>query len=85
MSPFPCFSLRNGLFFRLIRDCGAQAAIDCMSRIAKLTSRWLMNRGFTIGIDDVNAEYGLGGGVNGVGRTVLRWSLRKSKLFSFSR
>eukprot|EP00913_Durusdinium_trenchii_P032533 g30458.t1 len=33
-----------------------------MSRIAKLTSRWLMNRGFTIGIDDVNAEYGLGGG-----------------------
>ncbi|CAK9060791.1 unnamed protein product [Durusdinium trenchii] len=53
---------KNGLFFRLIRDCGAQAAIDCMSRIAKLTSRWLMNRGFTIGIDDVNAEYGLGGG-----------------------
>ncbi|CAJ1448813.1 unnamed protein product [Effrenium voratum] len=53
---------KNGLFFRLIRDCGAQSAIDCMSRIAKLTSRWLMNRGFTIGIDDVNAEYGRGGG-----------------------
>eukprot|EP00930_Biecheleria_cincta_P058344 TRINITY_DN44185_c0_g1_i1.p1 TRINITY_DN44185_c0_g1~~TRINITY_DN44185_c0_g1_i1.p1 ORF type:complete len:908 (-),score=185.96 TRINITY_DN44185_c0_g1_i1:345-2885(-) len=33
-----------------------------MSRLAKLTSRWLMNRGFTIGIDDVNAEYGRGGG-----------------------
>ena len=53
---------KNGLFFRLIRDCGARAAMDCMSRIAKLTSRWLMNRGFTIGIDDVNAEYGRGGG-----------------------
>lgn len=53
---------KNGLFFRLIRDCGAQSAIDCMSRIAKLTSRWLMNRGFTIGIDDVNSEYGQGAG-----------------------
>ncbi|OLQ09979.1 DNA-directed RNA polymerase III subunit rpc1 [Symbiodinium microadriaticum] len=53
---------KNGLFFRLIRDSGARAAMDCMSRIAKLTSRWLMNRGFTIGIDDVNAEYGRGGG-----------------------
>eukprot|EP00931_Biecheleriopsis_adriatica_P023570 TRINITY_DN14859_c1_g1_i1.p1 TRINITY_DN14859_c1_g1~~TRINITY_DN14859_c1_g1_i1.p1 ORF type:complete len:1545 (+),score=399.75 TRINITY_DN14859_c1_g1_i1:144-4778(+) len=52
---------KNGLFFRLIRDCGAQSAIACMSRIAKLTSRWLMNRGFTIGIDDVNAGYGRGG------------------------
>ncbi|CAE8584244.1 unnamed protein product [Polarella glacialis] len=36
-----------------------------MSRLAKMTSRWLMNRGFTIGIDDVNAEYGrFGGKVN---------------------
>eukprot|EP00928_Gymnodinium_smaydae_P100690 TRINITY_DN993_c0_g2_i1.p1 TRINITY_DN993_c0_g2~~TRINITY_DN993_c0_g2_i1.p1 ORF type:complete len:1510 (+),score=350.71 TRINITY_DN993_c0_g2_i1:415-4944(+) len=47
---------KNGLFFRLIRDNSTQAAVACMSRIAKLSSRWLMNRGFTIGIDDVKAH-----------------------------
>ena len=30
---------------------------ESMSRIAKLTSRWLMNRGFTIGIDDVTRRF----------------------------
>jgi len=49
---------KNGIFFRLIRDSGPQSAIACMSRLAKVTSRWLMNRGMTIGIDDVNAGYG---------------------------
>mmetsp|Transcript_58341 Transcript_58341/g.126132 ORF Transcript_58341/g.126132 Transcript_58341/m.126132 type:complete len:1494 (-) Transcript_58341:36-4517(-) len=47
---------KNGLFFRLIRDNSSQAAVGCMSRLAKMTSRWLMNRGFTIGIDDVTAH-----------------------------
>lgn len=47
---------KNGLFFRLIRDNSVHAAVACMSRIAKLSSRWLMNRGFTIGIDDVAAS-----------------------------
>eukprot|EP00927_Polykrikos_kofoidii_P017509 TRINITY_DN1798_c1_g1_i1.p1 TRINITY_DN1798_c1_g1~~TRINITY_DN1798_c1_g1_i1.p1 ORF type:complete len:1535 (+),score=240.64 TRINITY_DN1798_c1_g1_i1:273-4877(+) len=47
---------KNGLFFRLIRDNSADAAVACMTRIAKLSSRWLMNRGFTIGIDDVCAH-----------------------------
>ena len=48
---------KNGLFFRLIRDNSSEAAIACMSRLAKMTSRWLMNRGFTIGIDDVTATF----------------------------
>lgn len=51
----PLSRMRN--YSGLIRDCGAQSAIDCMSRIAKLTSRWLMNRGFTIGIDDVTRRW----------------------------
>lgn len=51
----------------LIRDCGAQSAIDCMSRIAKLTSRWLMNRGFTIGIDDVTRRWLVFGGAKARG------------------
>lgn len=46
---------KNGFFFRLIRDNSAQAAVACMSRLAKVTSRWLMNRGMTIGIDDICA------------------------------
>ncbi|CAK0820611.1 unnamed protein product [Prorocentrum cordatum] len=48
---------KQGLYFRLIRDNGAASAIACMNRLAKLASKFLMNRGFTIGIDDVNAEY----------------------------
>mmetsp|Transcript_12969 Transcript_12969/g.30311 ORF Transcript_12969/g.30311 Transcript_12969/m.30311 type:complete len:753 (-) Transcript_12969:7-2265(-) len=50
---------KNGLFFRLIRDISSEAAIACMSRLAKASSRWLMNRGFTIGIDDVTAHKGV--------------------------
>ena len=30
-----------------------QAAADCMSRLARLTPWYLMNRGFSIGIGDV--------------------------------
>lgn len=46
---------KSGLFFRLIRDNSADAAVACMTRCAKVSSRWLMNRGMTIGIDDVTA------------------------------
>jgi DNA-directed RNA polymerase III subunit RPC1 len=44
---------KSGLFYALIRDFGAPEATRCMSRLAKLTSRFLGERGFSIGIDDV--------------------------------
>lgn len=44
---------KNGLFYVLIRDYGAPEATRCMSRLAKLCSRYLADRGFSIGIDDV--------------------------------
>lgn len=44
---------KSGLFYVLIRDFGAQEATRCMSRIAKLCARFLGDRGFSIGIDDV--------------------------------
>mmetsp|Transcript_151744 Transcript_151744/g.263752 ORF Transcript_151744/g.263752 Transcript_151744/m.263752 type:complete len:1553 (+) Transcript_151744:163-4821(+) len=50
---------KSGLFFRLIRDNSREAAIMCMGRLAKVTSRWLASRGFTIGIDDVTAHAGV--------------------------
>jgi len=59
---------KNGLFFRLIRDNSAEAAIACMSRLAKMTSRWLMNRGFTIGIDDVTATLSVRNQKSGITR-----------------
>lgn len=42
-----------GLFYVLIRDYGATEATRCMSRLAKLCARFLGDRGFSIGIDDV--------------------------------
>lgn len=44
---------KSGLFYVLIRDFGAEHAIRCMSRLAKLCARFLGDRGFSIGIDDV--------------------------------
>jgi DNA-directed RNA polymerase III subunit RPC1 len=44
---------KTGLFYVMIRDYGAQEAVECMTRLAKLTSRYLADRGFSIGIDDV--------------------------------
>eukprot|EP01035_Chromulina_nebulosa_P016810 gene16810-22294_t len=44
---------KTGLFYVLIRDYGPKEAIRCMSRLAKLCSRFLADRGFSIGIDDV--------------------------------
>lgn len=44
---------KTGLYYVLIRDYGAEEAIRCMSRLAKLTSRFISDRGFSIGIDDV--------------------------------
>jgi DNA-directed RNA polymerase III subunit RPC1 len=41
------------LFYVLIRDFGPVEATRCMSRLAKLTARFICDRGFSIGIDDV--------------------------------
>ena len=44
---------KSGLFYVLIRDFGPKEATRCMSRLAKLTARFLCDRGFSIGVDDV--------------------------------
>uniref|UniRef100_A0A0G4HFH6 DNA-directed RNA polymerase subunit n=1 Tax=Chromera velia CCMP2878 TaxID=1169474 RepID=A0A0G4HFH6_9ALVE len=44
---------KGGLIFHLIRDNSPKTAAQCMGRIAKLSGRWLSDRGMTIGIDDV--------------------------------
>ena len=46
-------SSKKSLFFVLIRDYGAPEATRCMSRLAKLAARYLCDRGFSIGIEDV--------------------------------
>lgn len=46
---------KTSIFYILLRDYGADAAIDAMARLAKLTSRFLGQRGFSIGINDVQA------------------------------
>jgi DNA-directed RNA polymerase III subunit RPC1 len=44
---------KNNLFHVLMRDYGPEVAADRMSRLARMTSRWLANQGFSIGIADV--------------------------------
>ena len=44
---------KSGLFYVLVRDYGAEEATRCMGRLAKLCARYLGDRGFSIGIDDV--------------------------------
>ena len=44
---------KKGLFYVLIRDFGSSEATRCMNRLAKLCARYLGDRGFSIGIDDV--------------------------------
>lgn len=43
----------KGLFFNLIRNFSPERAALAMTRLAKLSSRWIGDRGFSIGIDDV--------------------------------
>jgi DNA-directed RNA polymerase III subunit RPC1 len=44
---------KTGLFYVLIRDFGAAEATRCMARLAKFCARYIGDRGFSIGIDDV--------------------------------
>lgn len=43
----------GNIFYVCLRDFGQEYAIKTMSRLSKLTSCFLMNRGFSIGIGDV--------------------------------
>lgn len=45
---------KNSVFYSLLRDYGADDAAKAMHRLAKLCSRWLGTRGFSIGVEDVS-------------------------------
>uniref|UniRef100_A0A914IDK2 DNA-directed RNA polymerase subunit n=1 Tax=Globodera rostochiensis TaxID=31243 RepID=A0A914IDK2_GLORO len=47
------------IFYRLLRDWGEQHAIDAMWRLARISSIYLSNRGFSIGIGDVKPNANL--------------------------
>lgn len=44
---------KTNVFYMLLRDCSEVAAAVAMARLARLTSYYLMNRGFSIGLIDV--------------------------------
>lgn len=44
---------KHSVFYTILRDYGADEAIKAMNRMAKMCARYLANRGFSIGINDV--------------------------------
>ena len=44
---------KDSLFYVIMRDFGADYAAAAMTRLAKLSARWLGEQGFSIGINDV--------------------------------
>lgn len=44
---------KDSVFYVIMRDYGADHAVQAMNRLAKLSARWLTNNGFSIGISDV--------------------------------
>ncbi|KAL6928650.1 DNA-directed RNA polymerase III subunit C1 (rpo31) [Hanseniaspora valbyensis] len=44
---------KHSVFYTILRDFGAKEAAEAMNRMAKLCARFLGNRGFSIGIEDV--------------------------------
>ena len=44
---------KDSVFYVILRDYGSDAAMGAMNRLARLCSRWLTDRGFSIGIGDV--------------------------------
>lgn len=44
---------KNNIFYVLLRDWGKDIAATAMWRLSRMTSYYLMNRGFSIGIGDV--------------------------------
>ena len=47
------------MFYVLLRDWGENVSIKAMARLARLASNFLMNRGFSIGIEDVMPDVNL--------------------------
>lgn len=50
---------KDSVFYVILRDFGADEAVNAMNRLAKLCARWLANQGFSIGINDVQASENL--------------------------
>ncbi|BEI84854.1 hypothetical protein CcaverHIS002_0502550 [Cutaneotrichosporon cavernicola] len=44
---------KNSVFGVILRDYGSNEAAMAMTRLAKLSARWLANQGFSLGINDV--------------------------------
>eukprot|EP00668_Euglena_longa_P046630 GGOE01062315.1.p1 GENE.GGOE01062315.1~~GGOE01062315.1.p1 ORF type:complete len:1429 (-),score=496.78 GGOE01062315.1:79-4365(-) len=44
---------KEGLFYSLIVNVSPHYSAKCMARLSRMTSRWLQNYGFSIGINDV--------------------------------
>eukprot|EP00055_Hartaetosiga_balthica_P015474 m.91554 g.91554 ORF g.91554 m.91554 type:complete len:1420 (-) comp8874_c0_seq2:1254-5513(-) len=47
---------KDGIFYSLLSHYGATSAAESMKRLSKLTTRYLMERGFSIGIEDVTPD-----------------------------
>jgi DNA-directed RNA polymerase III subunit RPC1 len=44
---------KDSIFYIILRDFGPDEVVSAMNRLAKLSARFLTNRGFSIGINDV--------------------------------
>ncbi|KNH06360.1 hypothetical protein XU18_2865 [Perkinsela sp. CCAP 1560/4] len=64
-----------GYFHHIKKELGLEYAAECMGRLSKLTSRFLMEYGFSIGIDDVapNAD------LHDTSRGIVRDGFRKAE------
>ncbi|KAG7661786.1 RPO31 [[Candida] subhashii] len=50
---------KHSVFYTILRDYGPKEAAEAMNRMAKLCARYLGNRGFSIGINDVTPAWEL--------------------------
>uniref|UniRef100_A0A146LPV0 DNA-directed RNA polymerase subunit n=1 Tax=Lygus hesperus TaxID=30085 RepID=A0A146LPV0_LYGHE len=50
---------KANIFYVLLRDWGEEAATTAMWRLSRMTSAYMSNRGFSIGIGDVTPSHGL--------------------------
>eukprot|EP00760_Papus_ankaliazontas_P034618 PhM_4_TR7299/c0_g1_i1/m.685/K03018/RPC1, POLR3A; DNA-directed RNA polymerase III subunit RPC1 len=57
---------KDAFFFNLKQAGGIDYTAKCMAKVSRLTSRWLMNYGFSIGIDDVTPSFRLASEKDGI-------------------
>lgn len=50
---------KSTMFYQIIKNYGAKYAAEVMARVARVTCRWLMTYGFSIGINDVQPSESL--------------------------